>query len=957
MASFCGLNFSVQVTGDCSNSGSGAFSLTITGGAPDFTVQFLGPTTDVYYLGPGVTATTFTSLSAGSYVFEVFDTCLTAGTPNIGTAYISSGTTVTCIDIENTSNLLNNGAITAQTSNIYAPSTFYLYDFYSGLTVSGQSSTTGFTFIGLSASTYYVIADDGGGCTGQSETVIIKSSTTFDYGFYVISDSSCRGNNGKLFITGLTGQQPYTYLWSNGETTSSISGLTATGYTVTVTDKTGAVVTKEVEVPQTPELGILSITPYSASCYSNDGSMIIIITGGTAPYNYILSNGKSNVNYAQFQTFTDLSADEYTVTVIDSDFCTTSVQISVLTPSGFNVLSKTVTDSYCDTSSGSISVNLIGGYPNFTYTLSGSNGINLSQTTNVNSHTFSNLYDGEYYLTISDLGNCVYNELITVNSINGISINVEPQDATFRGDDGSVLIYTNSGAAPFTYRLSGQPTITKSDNSVMYKNLKTGSYLASITDNSGCTINEKFYIGQVEPVDFLVYVPQIPRGKKGSIEVYITKGTPPFQVEWSQNVGSQTGLTVTDLSAGTYSVSVTDGNGSTQNRRTDVNFSEFISSYLVYNVCDNDINQNGTVVKKGLREMLTEGYLTLTQDDTNCTLNSAIFNTNVIINGNTYQSSFYTSTSLDDFPFDNDFYLATETILLSIDGIDSVDFNSVTNQVRINTGCSDQTVSLLDQQIIINVLIQYDISCENCGGNGANPAVGLDFAFVSSDVSTFAYDTQGRYLYSLPQLSDYPSSLGITRNPSNTKLWILDITGTLIYEYDIESSIPLQVSFNRQITLTNTLSRALAWYNATTLISFIDGSQYLSYVDIPTGSVTNGMFLSTTPSTVVSKSILINSLNKIILVLTNITGSHLLVQFDSYGNSEAKTTLPVSTNGYTMFEDSGVFYVINLDDLNVYSVEPIYPYNINFCYTLETPQSVPYLYMTQINTYVTTNFT
>ena len=539
----------------------------------------------------------------------------------------------------------------------------------------------------------------------------------------------------------------------------------------------------------------------------------------------------------------------------------------------------------------------------------------------------------------------------------GISINIEPQDATFRGDDGSVLIYTNSGAAPFTYRVSGQPTITKSDSSVMFRNLKTGSYLASITDNSGCTINENFYIGQVEPVDFLVYVPQIPRGKKGSIEVYITKGTPPFQVEWSQNVGGKTGLTVTDLSAGTYSVSVTDGNGSTQNRSATVNFSDFISSYLVYNVCDNDINQNGTVVKKGLREMLIEGYLTLTQDDTNCVLNSAVFNTNVIINGNTYQSSFYTSNSLDDFPFDNDFYLATETILLSIDGIDSVDFNSVTNQVRINTGCSDQTVSLLDQQIIINVLIQYDISCENCGGNGANPAVGLDFAFVSSDVNTFAYDTQGRYLYSLPQLSDYPSSLGITRDPSNTKLWILDITGTLIYEYDIETSIPLQVSFNRQITLSNTLSRALVWYNTTTLISFIDGSQYLSFVDISTGSVSNGIFLSTTPSTVVSKNILINSLDKIIIVLTNITGSHLLVQFDSYGNSEAKTTLPVSTNGYTMFEDSGVFYVVNLDDLNVYSVEPTYPYDINFCYILETPQSVSYLYMTQINTYVTTNFT
>ena len=64
--SVCGLNYGLQITGDCSNTGSGAFTLTITGNSPDYTVQWVSPTTDVVYLGAGVTAYTFNSLTAGT---------------------------------------------------------------------------------------------------------------------------------------------------------------------------------------------------------------------------------------------------------------------------------------------------------------------------------------------------------------------------------------------------------------------------------------------------------------------------------------------------------------------------------------------------------------------------------------------------------------------------------------------------------------------------------------------------------------------------------------------------------------------------------------------------------------------------------------------------------------------------------------------------------------------------
>ena len=193
----CPLSYSLSITGDCSNTNSGAFTIEITGTAPDYTIQWLTPSSyGTIALGVGVTEYTVTGLSASTYSFTIIDSCNPINTVIPVNVYISSGT---CVSVDGFTNTLcgnDNGSVTATTTNMFGNAIFYLYDYDNGFITSALTTYETFEFTNLSASTYYVVADDGGGCTGKSETIIIQDSNTVDYGLYVVNDAGCAVNSG-----------------------------------------------------------------------------------------------------------------------------------------------------------------------------------------------------------------------------------------------------------------------------------------------------------------------------------------------------------------------------------------------------------------------------------------------------------------------------------------------------------------------------------------------------------------------------------------------------------------------------------------------------------------------------------------------------------------------------------------------------------------------------------------
>ena len=122
----CFLSYTQSVTGDCSNSNVGSFTIDISGSAPDYTIEWLSPSLGTIPLGVGVTAYTQTNLSGGTYSFNIIDSCSPTNDVQLVNIYISTGTCVSIINDENTLCNENNGSLTAQNSNYYGYSLFYL---------------------------------------------------------------------------------------------------------------------------------------------------------------------------------------------------------------------------------------------------------------------------------------------------------------------------------------------------------------------------------------------------------------------------------------------------------------------------------------------------------------------------------------------------------------------------------------------------------------------------------------------------------------------------------------------------------------------------------------------------------------------------------------------------------------------------------------------------------------
>ena len=703
-----------SITGDCSNVSAGAFSIDIYGSAPDFTIQWLSPSLGTIPLS-GATGYTKTNLSAGTYVFNVIDSCSGSSTTFPVSVYISSGTCVTFTGLENTSCNQINGSLTADTSFYYATNTFSLYELTNGFITSGQSFTSEFVFNSLSADTYYVVADDGGGCTGKSESCIIKSSSTLDFGIYVINDAGCAINSGALYVTGLTGTPPYTYLWSNGQTTQSITGLTAGNYNVVVTDGQGCSKGLGVVVDDVPPIGLGTFTITNPSCYTSNGSVTVVTTGGTAPFYYSGSNGDVTITFGSSYTFTGIAAGNFSVSVTDAGLCNFVASTILLTPNSFTNVTVSTSNSLCNNSSGSVSVSLFGGSPPYSYTLIDYTGNSATTVTNATNIDFQNLSSGNYTIQITDGGPCVFTQAVTINNTTLYTISSVISGTTCDQDNGSVTInLTSGGTPPYIYEIDGV-LVTTNLSGYTFSGLAPGNYTISVIDSNFCQQLLPIVIPSSDSVNFILNPTNPFFTNNGIIETFITNGEPPFTLNWSSNVPSgQTGLTISGLSAGTYTLSVTDSNGCTQQRSIDLLGVTTVSSYQVFNICNDDFTNSGQIIKKGLQQMFLEGYYDLTSGDTNCLLSAATFGCEVDVNGVTNSVGFYVTSGLTDFPSDSAFYYVVEGLLSLYSEIESVVIDPVTGEITISTLCSP-SIGYIDATVIISVKITYYINCVSCG--------------------------------------------------------------------------------------------------------------------------------------------------------------------------------------------------------------------------------------------------
>jgi gliding motility-associated-like protein len=224
---------------------------------------------------------------------------------------------------------------------------FWWYGWISGSTVSG--GTTPYVYLwstgaitqdisGIPAGTYTVTITDGNGCNaiisevvGQPLNALIAPITA--------QQIPCNGTaTGSLTANAQGGTPPYAFVWSNGATTGTISGLTVGTYTVSVTDSKGCPYTETATITEPASPVSISGTTTQANCLSGiGGSVTISISGGTPQYLINWSNG------AISQNLPDVGAGNYTVSVTDANGCTAQQAFTVGNSSEFEITPGTPT--------------------------------------------------------------------------------------------------------------------------------------------------------------------------------------------------------------------------------------------------------------------------------------------------------------------------------------------------------------------------------------------------------------------------------------------------------------------------------------------------------------------------------------------------------------------------------------------------------------------------------------
>jgi hypothetical protein len=219
-------------------------------------------------------------------------------------------------------------------------------------------------FSGLTDGTYFIVVKDSFNCDDTVQVTLVPATGAVDATIISYNDINCfNACDGWIEAQGLGGVAPYTFAWTNGAPPASVvTGLCPNSYKVIVTDSAGCFDSTEVILTEPPEVHFTLTGIEDASCYGyKDGSVSLIVNGGTPPYTYQWSPyGGGN------DTATGLGANIYSLLVIDIHQCYYDTSIVIFEPTEVRIVYPGDT-TICFGTEGNLYVPVIGGAPPYTY--------------------------------------------------------------------------------------------------------------------------------------------------------------------------------------------------------------------------------------------------------------------------------------------------------------------------------------------------------------------------------------------------------------------------------------------------------------------------------------------------------------------------------------------------------------------------------------------------------------
>ncbi|MFH1320919.1 MAG: gliding motility-associated C-terminal domain-containing protein [Bacteroidota bacterium] len=514
----------------CNKGNDGYASVTVSGGTPPYTYS--------WNTTPVQTDSFATGLSAGSYYVTAtdlsgcqFTLAITINEPDpiIDSMFKAD---ISC-------NGYNDGSATVTTSGGTPPYT-YQWD-------NGDSTDA---LQGVSAGIYIITVTDNNGCD-TSVNVEITEPDVMTATITGITGVSCNGFcDGTASVTGSGGNPPYGYSWNTApiKTDPIATGLCAGDYTVTLMDMKGCMATADTTIGQPDTLAASITNVQNVSCNgANDGSATVTASGGTLPYSYIW-------NTTPFQTdstATGLEPTSYTVTVIDTNGCITDAGVTITQPDVFTASSGGVIHVTCNGGNdGSAALTASGGTLSYSY---------LWDTSPVQTDSIATgLLAGTYTAAITDSSGCADSVSVTINEPDLLTANITDSTnvSCNGGNDGEATVTAGGGSPAYTYSWNTSPVQT----SVTVTGLFAGIYTVTITDNMGCSATDSVTI--TEPPLLIASITDSTNvscygGSDGSALLTASGGTAPYSYLWNDD-STQITNTATGLSAGTYTVIITD---------------------------------------------------------------------------------------------------------------------------------------------------------------------------------------------------------------------------------------------------------------------------------------------------------------------------------------------------------------------------------------------------------------
>ncbi len=493
----------------------------------------VGPYTYSWNSTPIQTTQTATGLPVGNYTCTVtdFNGCI------ITTLVIITQPTLLTVTNTHTNPLCNGGFGTA-TANPVGGVGPYTYSWNSTPVQTTQTATN------LLAGTYICTVTDFSGCFTTTTVTITQptllTSTTS------MTISTCGVANGTATVNPVGGVGPYTYLWSNGGLTQTITTLLPGTYNITVTDANLCTVSNSIIVtsPGSPTVTIPTST--NVSCFGgSNGTANSNVASGVGPFIY-------SWNSTPVQTTanaTGLPIGTYVVTVTDVNLCITTASIIITQPTLLTAAITTVNVNCNGGATGTATATPAGGIGPYSYSW---NTVPVQTT-----QTATGLIAGTYNATVTDFNGCIIvaSAIITQPPLLTVVIGSSTNPSCNGGNNGSITVTEFGGVGPYLYSINGGAN----QLSPTFNTLVAGPYTMLVTDANLCTATINTVLTQPTPISAVPTTTNVTCNGScdGQISLLVGGGVGPYSYNWSNGSTVNPATTLCD---GTYTVTVTDAN-------------------------------------------------------------------------------------------------------------------------------------------------------------------------------------------------------------------------------------------------------------------------------------------------------------------------------------------------------------------------------------------------------------